>query len=123
MRLVVAAAAVFALLGSSVQAAGPSPEVKAEARTLFSKIIGFKTQDGSGQVPALSRYLADQLKTAGFKDSEIEIVPLGETAGLLVRYPGRPGSIKPPVVLMAHMDVVAASKEDWGGREPYVLTE
>ena len=123
MRLVIAAAAVFALLGSSVQAAGPSPEVKAEARTLFSKIISFKTQEGSGQVPALARYLADQLKTAGFKDSEIEIVPLGESAGLIVRYPGKPGSTKPPVILMAHMDVVAASQEDWGGRDPYVLIE
>ncbi len=123
MRLVIAAAAVFALLGSSVQAAEPSAEVKAEARTLFSKIISFKTQEGSGQVPALARYLADQLKTAGFKDSEIEIVPLGETAGLIVRYPGKAGSTKPPVILMAHMDVVAASQEDWGGRDPYVLTE
>ena len=123
MRLVIAAAAAIALLGSSVQAAEPSPETKAEARTLFSRIIGFKTQEGSGQVPALARYLADQLKTAGFKDSEIEIVPLGETAGLIVRYPGKPGSTKAPVILMAHMDVVAASKEDWGGRDPYALTE
>ena len=86
MRLVFAAAAAFALLGSSVQAAGPSLETKAEARTLFSKIIGFKTQEGSGQVPALAKYLAEQLKAAGFRDSEIEIVPLGETAGLIVRY-------------------------------------
>ncbi|MDO9336435.1 MAG: M20/M25/M40 family metallo-hydrolase [Caulobacter sp.] len=123
MRLVTAAAAVFALLGSSVQAAAPSPEVKAEARTLFAKIISFPTQEGKGAVPALARYLAGELKSAGFRDSEIEIVPLGETAGLIVRYPGRAGSTKPPVILMAHMDVVAASKEDWGGRDPYVLTE
>ncbi|RYF89577.1 MAG: M20/M25/M40 family metallo-hydrolase, partial [Caulobacteraceae bacterium] len=123
MRLVTAAAAVFALLGSSVQAAAPSPEVKAEARTLFAKIISFPTQEGKGAVPALARYLAGELKSAGFRDSEIEIVPLGETAGLIVRYPGRAGSTKPPVILMAHMDVVAASKEDWAGRDPYVLTE
>eukprot|EP01030_Chromulinospumella_sphaerica_P011864 gene11864-11660_t len=122
-RVLVAVTAVFALLGASVQASEPSPAVKAEARTLFSKIVSFQTQEGRGQVPALSRYLADQLKTAGFKDSEIEIVPLGETAGLIVRYPGKPGSTKAPVVLMAHMDVVAASKEDWGGRDPYALTE
>ncbi|MDB5469501.1 MAG: peptidase M20:Peptidase [Caulobacter sp.] len=123
MRLVIAAAAVFTLLGASAHAAEPSPEVKAEARTLFSKIIGFQTQEGRGQVPALARYLIGELKTAGFKDSEMEIVPLGETAGLIVRYPGKPGSAKPPVIFMAHMDVVAASKEDWGGRDPYVLTE
>lgn len=126
MRLAIAATAVFVLMGAAVQAAEPpkpSAEVKAEARTLFSKMVGFKTQEGSGQVPAMARYLADQLKTAGFKDSEIEIVPLGETAGLLVRYPGKAGSAKAPVVLMAHMDVVAASKEDWGGRDPYVLNE
>lgn len=123
MRLVFAAAAAITLLGSTVQAAEPSPETKAEARTLFARIINFRTQEGAGQMPALARYLADQLKTSGFKDSEIEIVPLGETAGLIVRYPGKAGSTKPPVVLMAHMDVVAASKEDWGGRDPYVLIE
>ncbi len=121
MRLVIAAAAAFALLGGSVQA--QTPEVKAEARTLFAKIISFPTQEGKGAVPGLIQYLTGQLKAAGFKDSEIEIVPLGETAGLMVRYPGKAGSAKAPVVLMAHMDVVAASKEDWGGRDPYVLTQ
>ena len=122
-RVLIAAAAMFAFMGSSAQAGEASSEVKAEARTLFARIISFPTQEGRGQVPALARYLVGELKTAGFRDSEMEIVPLGETAGLIVRYPGRAGSTKPPVILMAHMDVVAASKEDWGGRDPYILTE
>jgi len=77
---------------------------------------------GRGDVPAMAEYLSAELRKAGFKPAEIEIRPLGETAALIVRYPGAKGLKKRPVLFLAHMDVVDASEKDWG-RDPFVLTE
>jgi acetylornithine deacetylase/succinyl-diaminopimelate desuccinylase-like protein len=49
------------------------------------------------------------------------VLPLGETASLVVRYRGD-GSGGKPVLLMAHMDVVTAKREDWQ-RDPFTLVE
>src|SRR3546814_5802191 len=72
------------------------------------------TVEGQGQVPAYAAYLASVLKEGGFADSEITITPMGETATLVARWPGT-GNAK-PIVLLGHMDVVAAKAEDWERR-------
>jgi carboxypeptidase PM20D1 len=120
MRRILLAATVLALLGSSAHA--QAPDVKAEARAMFARIIAFPTVEGRGEVPALAEYLAGQLKSAGFPAEDIQIQRLGETATLTVRYRGAAKSKKPPVIFMAHMDVVPASQQDWG-RDPFTLTE
>jgi acetylornithine deacetylase/succinyl-diaminopimelate desuccinylase-like protein len=76
---------------------------------------------GLGKVPAMAGYLSEQFRAAGFKDSDIQPFPLGETASLVVRYPGD-GSGGKPILLLAHMDVVTAKPEDWV-RNPYTLIE
>jgi acetylornithine deacetylase/succinyl-diaminopimelate desuccinylase-like protein len=69
----------------------------------------------------MARYLAGQFRAAGFPESDIHIVPVGETASLIVRYRGE-GSGGKPILLMAHMDVVPAKREDWE-RDPFTLVE
>ena len=81
---------------------------QAKARDIFQRVIAFKTSVGLGQVPALAEYLAGEFRAAGFADSDIHILPLGETASLVVRYRGD-GSGGKPILVMAHMDVVTAS--------------
>jgi acetylornithine deacetylase/succinyl-diaminopimelate desuccinylase-like protein len=71
-------------------------------------------------VPVLAAYLADKLKAGGFAASDIEIIPVGETAALVARYRGT-GEGK-PILLSGHMDVVAAKREDWT-RDPFTLIE
>src|SRR3546814_9486808 len=78
------------------------------------------TVEGQGQVPAYAAYLASVLKEGGFADSEITITPMGETATLVARWPGT-GNAK-PIVLLGHMDVVAAKAEDWE-RDPFTAVE
>ncbi|MFO1407741.1 MAG: M20/M25/M40 family metallo-hydrolase [Steroidobacteraceae bacterium] len=124
MNRPVIASAVVAFLASqcsSVQAA-PTPEaVKAEARAIYATVIGYETVEGRGQVPAMAEYLAGLFRKAGFADADIEIIPNGETASLIVRYRGTDPELK-PMLLLAHMDVVEAKREDWK-RDPFVLTE
>jgi len=113
-------ALLLALAAGFAQAADPSAPYQVRARELFARVIAFKTEIGMGQVPIMARYLADQFRAAGFPESDIHIVPLGETASLVVRYRGT-GKRK-PVLAMAHMDVVTAKPSDWQ-RDPFTLTE
>src|SRR3546814_17356743 len=78
------------------------------------------TVEGQGQVPAYAAYLASVLKEGGFADSEITITPMGETATLVARWPGT-GNAK-PIVLLGHMDVVAAKAAEWE-RDPFTAVE
>jgi len=106
-------------------ASGPTPmppaAVRAEARDIFQTLIAFQTVAGRGQVPAMARYLAGKFQAAGFPAEDIEILPHGETASLIVRYRGTDRAAK-PIVFLAHMDVVEANQSDWV-RDPFELVE
>jgi hypothetical protein len=97
-------------------AAAPDP-VRAQAREIFAHIVGIESSIGKGKVPLVAKYLADRFKAGGFADADIHILPLGETASLVVRYRGKGGGAK-PIAFMAHMDVVTAKRSDWQ-RDPY----
>ncbi|WP_266182835.1 M20/M25/M40 family metallo-hydrolase [Dyella humicola] len=114
------AALLTASVTISAQAATLDPN-QAQARDIFSHLIAFKSEIGQGQVPVMVKYLADQFRAAGFPESDIHIIPHGETAAMVVRYRGN-GTGGKPIALMAHMDVVTAKPEDWQ-RDPFKLTE
>ena len=102
------------------QAATADPH-DAKAREIFSKVISYPTSEGLGQVPAMAAYLAGEFRAAGFPEADIKVLPLGETASLVVRYRGD-GTGGRPILLMSHMDVVTAKREDWQ-RDPFTLIE
>jgi acetylornithine deacetylase/succinyl-diaminopimelate desuccinylase-like protein len=58
------------------------------------------------------------LIAGGFAPEDIVITPRGETATLVARYRGKDPAAK-PIIIAAHMDVVAAMREDWE-RDPFV---
>lgn len=113
--------ALIALAIAAPCAAAPLTKDQTEARALYAKLISYKTSEGLGQVPVMAQYLVDQFRAAGFPEADIHLVPVGETAGLVVRYRGD-GSGGKPILLMAHMDVVAADPKDWQ-RDPFTLVE
>ena len=115
----------LALLSFSANSAGggnATPEaVRAEARDIFQTLIAFQTVAGRGQVPVMAEYLAEKFRAAGFAAEDVEILPHGETASLVVRYRGTDRAAK-PIVFLAHMDVVEANPADWQ-RDPFKLVE
>ena len=118
--------AVWVALATAAVAAPPASAeapaaVRAQAREIFEKLIAYKTSEGLGQVPAMAQFLAAQFRAGGFPADDIHIVPVGETAALVVRYRGT-GKGGKPILFMAHMDVVTANREDWQ-RDPYTLVE
>jgi acetylornithine deacetylase/succinyl-diaminopimelate desuccinylase-like protein len=117
--------AVLILVSASIAATAAASEapqrVRDDAREMFAKVIGFQTSIGLDQVPAMAAWLADRFRAGGFPASDVHVVPLGDTASLVVRYAGD-GSGGRPVLFLAHMDVVTAKREEWK-RDPYTLVE
>ncbi len=91
-----------------------------ETMAMLRHAIATPTVEGKDQVPVLAQYLAAKLESAGFAKSDIEIIPVGHTAALVAHYRGT-GKGK-PILLSAHMDVVAADPKDWT-RDPFKLIE
>jgi len=112
--------AILSLAAASAEAAAP-PSVRAQAREIFQTIIAMKTSEGLGQVPVMAEYLAGRFRDGGFPAEDVHVVPVGDTAGLVVRYRGT-GRGGRPILLLAHMDVVTAKPEDWE-RDPFKLIE
>ena len=88
---------------------------------IYKTIVEIPTVAGRGKVPEMAAYLAKEFREVGFKDEDIQIIPNGETVGLIVRYQGD-GSIATPILLLGHMDVVEALDKDWQ-RPPFELTQ
>lgn len=120
MKTIIAALALLATV-CATPALAKDEEVRREAREIFQKVIAFRTSEGLGQVPAMAQYLAERFRAGGFPEEDIHILPVGETASLVVRYRGT-GRGGKPILLLAHMDVVTAKPEEWQ-RDPFTLIE
>ena len=120
------AMAVALVLAGTSPAPAQSPREadstqRAEAREIFRRAIAFNTSVSGGQVPQFAAYVQGLFRGAGIPDSDMLLVPHERIASLLVRYRGD-GSGARPLLLMAHMDVVEARREDWE-RDPFTLVE
>lgn len=91
------------------------------AKAVLMKSIAFRTVEGEGQVPRLAAYYASVLREAGFAAADVEIMPVGETATLAATIRGSDPQLK-PLLMIGHMDVVAANRADWT-RDPFLPVE
>ena len=121
LRGILLAGAMLGLGGLAMPVGAQAAADAGVAKEILKKSVAFKTVEGSGQVPALAAYYASVLKQAGFADADIVITPMGETATLAAAIKGRDPSLK-PMLMIGHMDVVAANRADWT-RDPFVPVE
>jgi len=92
-------------------------------RALYQELVETNTTDSVGSCTAAAQGLAARLKAGGFADADLQILaPPGapKKGNLVVRYKGSGG--KKPVLLLGHLDVVEAKREDWQ-RDPFKLVE
>lgn len=112
--------------------AGPlTPARHAATLAMFERLIDTPTVIGRGKVPEMATYLADQFKAAGFPAADVKVLPYrtaakdgsqaDDTAALMVRWRAPGGSTRRPILLMGHMDVVEAKRED-STTDPFKLT-
>lgn len=109
------------LLTHSAVAVERDSEHAQKALEIFTRIIAMETSKNLGNVPGMAEYLAGELLAAGFPEEDVEVVPLGETASLVVTYRGDGAAERAPIAFLAHMDVVEALASDWE-RPPFELT-
>jgi len=114
--------AAFALLTLQVCEAAPADE--AHFRELYRELVETNTSLSAGDCTLAAQRMAARLKQAGFGDSDVEVFTAPEhpkEGGLLAVYPGRNPKLK-AILLLAHIDVVEAKREDWT-RDPFKLVE
>jgi acetylornithine deacetylase/succinyl-diaminopimelate desuccinylase-like protein len=102
------------------------PAWQAKTRALFKQVIEIPTVHNRGQVPRMARVLADRFRAAGIPASDIHIMPYealpgDKTAALIVRWRS-PKATKKPMLILGHMDVVEAKREDWKF-DPFIFRE
>jgi acetylornithine deacetylase/succinyl-diaminopimelate desuccinylase-like protein len=117
--------AMLALLASAPSGAQASPHEQL-ARSIYKQLVEINTVDSVGSVTKAAEAMAARFRAAGFPDSDVKVlIPDGKpTKGnLVVRYHGRGGAnAGKPILLLAHLDVVAALRSDWP-RDPFTLYE
>lgn len=91
------------------------------AREILKELIEINTTDSVGNVSAASEAMAKRLRSAGYADSDIFIGgPNDRKKNMVVRLRGT--GAKQPVLLIGHLDVVEAHREDWTS-DPFQLLE
>jgi acetylornithine deacetylase/succinyl-diaminopimelate desuccinylase-like protein len=91
------------------------------ARALLADLIAINTTHERGATTPAVRLLARRLLAAGFPAKDVVITgPHRSRMNLVARLRG--SGERPPILLLAHLDVVEARREDWT-LDPFVLTE
>src|SRR6478672_2417450 len=124
--------AATTLMATGAAASPLSPARHDATHAMFEHIVNTPTVLGRGKVPEMANYLAEEYRKAGFPAADVRVLPYAttnldgtqkdDTAALMViwRAAGKPKT--KPLLLMGHMDVVEAKRED-STTDPFVLTE
>jgi acetylornithine deacetylase/succinyl-diaminopimelate desuccinylase-like protein len=118
MRIYLAALLCFT---SGLNAQGQDP--RALERDLLKQLIEINTSDSARQTRLAAQAMADRLVAAGIPRKDVQVIETSPgIANLVARYRGRAGAGAKPIMLMAHIDVVGARKEDWSF-DPFTFRE
>src|ERR1700704_1830571 len=92
------------------------------ARDIFEQLININTTGSSGSTTIAANAMAKRLLDAGFPAADVRVIGPADSKNfnLVARYRGR--GPKKPILLLAHIDVVEAKKEDWSV-DPFTLLE
>ena len=126
MRITLACAALAASLPLAVAAAAPrgaaaDATYDALAHDIFKQLIEIDTSDSTGNVTTAAMALEKRFLEAGFPAADVQLLgPNDRKKNLVVRLHG--SGAKKPLLLIGHLDVVEARREDWT-TDPYKLIE
>jgi acetylornithine deacetylase/succinyl-diaminopimelate desuccinylase-like protein len=119
-----ALAASAVLLASAAHAQAPAKRDEVQFRALYKELVETNTSLSAGDCTLAANRMAAHLKAAGFPDSDLTIFTAPghpKEGGLVAILPGKDPRAK-AILLLAHIDVVEAKREDWT-RDPFTLVE
>jgi acetylornithine deacetylase/succinyl-diaminopimelate desuccinylase-like protein len=91
---------------------------------LYKELVGTNTTLSAGNCTAAAERIAAHLKAAGFEDKDVTLFSVPDhpkEGGVVAVLNGTSKSAK-PMLLLGHLDVVEAKREDWT-RDPFTLIE
>ena len=111
-----------AVLAGPASLAAQRDAARALERELLKQLVEINTSDSAGHTRDAAQLLASRLIAAGLPASDVQVVGYEpKYQSLVARLRGKNPDAK-PILLMAHLDVVDARKEDWTF-DPYVFRE
>jgi len=124
MHIILIAGAATVLLAGTLRAQPPASSGEVKFRELYKELVETNTTLSAGSCTLAAQRMADRLRAAGLADSDMHPFAAADhpkEGGLVVIYPGRDKKL-PAILLLAHLDVVEAKREDWV-RDPFTLIE
>src|SRR5579883_2635535 len=111
---------VFASQGGPT-AAQITEDHKQLALAIYKELVEINTVTATGDTGLAADAMAARLRAAGFADQDVHVFKPAPRKGNLVTRLRGTGARK-PILLLAHLDVVPARREDWSF-DPFKLTE
>jgi acetylornithine deacetylase/succinyl-diaminopimelate desuccinylase-like protein len=112
--------ALVVLAARGAGAEGLTPEQQ-RAHDIYKELVEIDTTTATGDTARAAEAMAARLKAAGFAEADVHAFsPAPRKGDLVARLHG--SGARKPILLMAHLDVVPASRDDWSV-DPFKLTE
>ena len=121
------AAALLGAMGMVGAALAAQPEAgpqdRALAHDIFKELVEINTTDSTGSTTVAANAMRRRLLDAGFPQADVVVSgPNDRKGNLVVRYRGKTGSTRKPILVIGHTDVVEAKRSDWS-MDPFKFTE
>jgi acetylornithine deacetylase/succinyl-diaminopimelate desuccinylase-like protein len=96
---------------------------RAMAHDIFKQLIEINTTDSNGSTTEAAQAMAQRLLDAGFAKADVVVLgPNDRKGNMVARYRGKPGSKLRPLLIIGHLDVVEARRDDWT-TDPFKFVE
>jgi acetylornithine deacetylase/succinyl-diaminopimelate desuccinylase-like protein len=117
--------AALAVMVSALQAAPAHLDdaTRQLSRDIFEQLIQINTTDSTGSTTTAARAMEKRLLDAGFPAQDVAVAgPTERKGNLVVRLRGSGASGLKPILIICHLDVVEARREDWT-TDPFEFVE
>jgi acetylornithine deacetylase/succinyl-diaminopimelate desuccinylase-like protein len=93
------------------------------AHDIFQQLIEINTTDSVGSTTVAAEAMSKRLLAAGFAAEDVKVLgPNARKGNLVARYRGTGSAGRKPILIIGHLDVVEARREDWT-TDPFQFVE
>ncbi len=114
-------AALLCFAAVELRAQATDDAAKQLARDIFKQLIEINTTDSIGSTTVAAEAMAQRLRDAGFPSSDAQVLGPNPRKGNLVAHLRGTGARR-PILLIGHLDVVEARREEWSV-DPFTFLE
>jgi acetylornithine deacetylase/succinyl-diaminopimelate desuccinylase-like protein len=117
---VAALASIYGVMSRPAVAEGLTASQKL-ALDVYKELVEINTVTATGDIAKAAEAMGARLRAAGFAEDDVHVFsPAPHKGNLVARFRGT--GARKPILLVAHIDVVPASREDWS-MDPFKLIE